>query len=75
MPHTEVPGERVPLRMWAAPDEVEAAAMEQLRNVTRMPWVHGLAVMPDVRFREAARRSSTGPTTATATRWSAGSTG
>ncbi len=35
MPYTEVSGERVPIRMWAAPDEVEAAAMEQLRNVTR----------------------------------------
>ncbi len=48
MPCTEVPKERVPIRMWADPDEVETAAMEQLRNVTRVPWVHGLAVMPDV---------------------------
>ncbi|MFD3688321.1 RtcB family protein [Nocardiopsis sp. NPDC058631] len=54
MPYTEVPGERVPIRMWAAPDEVEAAAMEQLRNVTRMPWVHGLAVMPDVHYGKGA---------------------
>ncbi|NKY99357.1 RtcB family protein [Nocardiopsis alborubida] len=54
MPYTEVSGERVPIRMWAAPDEVEAAAMEQLRNVTRMPWVHGLAVMPDVHYGKGA---------------------
>ncbi|QUX27352.1 RtcB family protein [Nocardiopsis akebiae] len=54
MPYTEVSGERVPIRMWAAPDGVEAAAMEQLRNVTRMPWVHGLAVMPDVHYGKGA---------------------
>jgi tRNA-splicing ligase RtcB len=54
MPYTEVSGERVPIRMWAAPDEVEAAAMEQLRNVTRVPWVHGLAVMPDVHYGKGA---------------------
>ncbi|WP_150253533.1 RtcB family protein [Nocardiopsis deserti] len=54
MSYTEVSGERVPIRMWAAPDEVEAAAMEQLRNVTRMPWVHGLAVMPDVHYGKGA---------------------
>ncbi|MFD6950113.1 RNA-splicing ligase RtcB [Nocardiopsis sp. TSRI0078] len=54
MPYTEVPGERVPIRMWAAPDEVETAAMEQLRNVTRVPWVHGLAVMPDVHYGKGA---------------------
>ena len=54
MPHTEVPGERVPIRMWADPDTVEPAAMEQLRNVTRMPWTHGLAVMPDVHYGKGA---------------------
>ncbi|NYH54617.1 tRNA-splicing ligase RtcB [Nocardiopsis arvandica] len=54
MPYTEVAGERVPIRMWAAPAEVEAAAMEQLRNVTRVPWVHGLAVMPDVHYGKGA---------------------
>ncbi|MBB6121274.1 RtcB family protein [Nocardiopsis algeriensis] len=54
MPYTEVPGDRVPIRMWADPDEVESAAMKQLRNVTRMPWVHGLAVMPDVHYGKGA---------------------
>ncbi|WP_159942399.1 MULTISPECIES: RtcB family protein [unclassified Nocardiopsis] len=54
MPYTEVAGDRVPIRMWAAPGEVEGAAMEQLRNVTRMPWVHGLAVMPDVHYGKGA---------------------
>ncbi|MBV2366165.1 RtcB family protein [Streptomonospora nanhaiensis] len=54
MPYTEVPGARVPIRMWADPDTVEPAAMDQLRNVTRLPWVHGLAVMPDVHYGKGA---------------------
>ncbi|GAA1118645.1 RtcB family protein [Nocardiopsis composta] len=54
MPYTEVPGARVPIRMWADPDGVESAAMDQLRNVTRLPWVHGLAVMPDVHYGKGA---------------------
>jgi tRNA-splicing ligase RtcB len=40
--------------MWADPDTVESAAMDQLRNVTRLPWVHGLAVMPDVHYGKGA---------------------
>ncbi|WP_017558967.1 RtcB family protein [Nocardiopsis baichengensis] len=54
MPYTEAPGARVPIRMWTDPERVEPAAMDQLRNVTRMPWVHGLAVMPDVHYGKGA---------------------
>ncbi|MFC3996462.1 RtcB family protein [Nocardiopsis sediminis] len=54
MPYTETPGARVPIRMWADPESVEQAAMDQLRNVTRLPWVHGLAVMPDVHYGKGA---------------------
>lgn len=54
MPYTEVPGDLVPIRMWADPEEVEPAAMDQLRNVTSMPWTHGLAVMPDVHYGKGA---------------------
>ncbi|PSL00204.1 tRNA-splicing ligase RtcB [Murinocardiopsis flavida] len=54
MPYTEAPGVRVPIRMWADPQSVEPAAMDQLRNVTMMPWVHGLAVMPDVHYGKGA---------------------
>ncbi|RNL86772.1 RtcB family protein [Halostreptopolyspora alba] len=54
MPYTETPGARVPIRMWADPHTVEPAAMDQLRNVTRLPWVHGLAVMPDVHYGKGA---------------------
>lgn len=34
MAYTEVPGARVPIRMWADPAGVEPGAMRQLRNVT-----------------------------------------
>ncbi|GAB3746249.1 RtcB family protein [Nocardiopsis nanhaiensis] len=54
MPHTEVSGARVPIRMWADPAQVDPAAMDQLHNVTRMPWTHGLAVMPDVHYGKGA---------------------
>ena len=54
MPYTEVPGARVPIRMWTDPNTVEQQAMEQLHNVTTLPWVHGLAVMPDVHYGKGA---------------------
>ncbi|MEY9212679.1 RtcB family protein [Thermobifida halotolerans] len=54
MPYTEVPGARVPIRMWTDPSTVEQPAMDQLRNVTTLPWVHGLAVMPDVHYGKGA---------------------
>lgn len=43
-------GFKAPTRMWADPNEVEASAMQQLRNVAALPWVRGLAVMPDCHF-------------------------
>jgi tRNA-splicing ligase RtcB (3'-phosphate/5'-hydroxy nucleic acid ligase) len=54
MPFTEVPGARVPIRMWADPADVEDAALQQLRNTTTLPWIHGLAVMPDVHYGKGA---------------------
>ena len=54
MSYTEVPGDRIPIRMWIDPDQVEEQAMRQLHNVTRVPWVHGLAVMPDVHYGKGA---------------------
>ncbi len=58
MPYTEAAGARVPIRMWADPQTVESAAMDQLRNVTRLPWVHGLAVVPDVHYGKGATAGS-----------------
>jgi tRNA-splicing ligase RtcB len=54
MTYTEVPGARVPIRMWADPATVEGAAMQQLRNVATLPWIKGLAVMPDVHYGKGA---------------------
>ncbi|OXM73617.1 MULTISPECIES: RtcB family protein [Amycolatopsis] len=51
---TAVEGARVPIRMWADPATVEDAAMRQLHNVANLPWVHGLAVMPDVHYGKGA---------------------
>ncbi|GAB3482876.1 RtcB family protein [Amycolatopsis cihanbeyliensis] len=49
-----VEGARVPIRMWADPRSVEDVAMRQLHNVANLPWVRGLAVMPDVHYGKGA---------------------
>ncbi|WP_228990678.1 RtcB family protein [Streptomyces sp. DH8] len=54
MSYVEVPGAKVPIRMWADPATVEEGAMQQLRNVSTLPWIKGLAVMPDVHFGKGA---------------------
>ncbi|MEV0279395.1 RtcB family protein [Streptomyces sp. NPDC050610] len=54
MSYTEVPGAQVPIRMWADPAAVEGVAMQQLRNVSTLPWIKGLAVMPDVHYGKGA---------------------
>ncbi|MGW1279548.1 RtcB family protein [Streptomyces tsukubensis] len=54
MSYTEVPGEQVPIRMWTDPAGVEDVAMAQLRNVATLPWIKGLAVMPDVHYGKGA---------------------
>src|SRR3954452_24479801 len=52
--YTAVEGSRVPIRMWADPASVEDQAMRQLHNVANLPWVHGVAVMPDVHYGKGA---------------------
>ncbi|KAB2589214.1 RtcB family protein [Streptomyces arboris] len=54
MSYVEVPGAKVPIRMWTDPASVEDVAMQQLRNVSTLPWIRGLAVMPDVHFGKGA---------------------
>jgi tRNA-splicing ligase RtcB len=44
----EVSGTRAPVRVWTDPATVDRQAMAQLRNVAELPWVDGVAVMPDV---------------------------
>lgn len=40
--------------MWTDPNTVETQAMQQLQNVTTLPWIKGLAVMPDVHYGKGA---------------------
>lgn len=47
-------GARAETLMWAHPHEVEHAALDQLRNISRLPWVHGVRVMPDVHLGKGA---------------------
>ncbi|MFG3286497.1 RtcB family protein [Streptomyces sp. NPDC048111] len=54
MSYTEMPGARVPIRMWTDPGSVDDGAMQQLRNVATLPWIKGLAVMPDVHYGKGA---------------------
>ncbi|MFJ4514322.1 RtcB family protein [Streptomyces sp. NPDC088816] len=54
MSYVEMPGAKVPIRMWTDPATVENAAMQQLRNVATLPWIKGLAVMPDVHYGKGA---------------------
>lgn len=49
-----LPGAQAPTLMWADPAQVEHAALEQLRTISRLPWVHGVRVMPDVHLGKGA---------------------
>ncbi|WP_211291251.1 RtcB family protein [Kineococcus xinjiangensis] len=40
--------------MWAHEHEVEHAALNQLRGISRLPWVRGVRVMPDVHLGKGA---------------------
>jgi tRNA-splicing ligase RtcB len=55
MPATLIKGDRVPIRLWANPHEVDSLAMRQLKAVSSLPWVaHHVAVMPDVHVGKGA---------------------
>ncbi|MER7763105.1 RtcB family protein [Streptomyces sp. NPDC097619] len=54
MSYTEVPGARVPIRMWTDPATVDDGALRQLQNTATLPWIKGLAVMPDVHYGKGA---------------------
>src|SRR3954471_21552662 len=40
--------------MWAQEYDVDAKALQQLRNIAALPWVHGVRVMPDVHLGKGA---------------------
>lgn len=43
-------GAAAPVLMWAEEHEIEATALQQLRDVSHLPGLHGLRVMPDVHW-------------------------
>lgn len=47
-------GTRAPVRMWIDPQTVEYQALNQIRNAGNLPWVHGVALMPDAHFGKGA---------------------
>src|SRR4051812_46946656 len=50
-----IKGRNVDIKLWAHPHEVESAALDQLRNISALPWVfHHVAAMPDVHFGKGA---------------------
>src|SRR5436309_12938757 len=41
--------------VWAWTKDIEATALDQLRNIARLPWVfHHVAAMPDVHYGKGA---------------------
>ena len=52
---SEIKGKTVPVKIWANVNEVESAALDQLRSIASLPWVfHHVAVMPDVHLGKGA---------------------
>lgn len=49
-----LPGAKADTLMWAEPHLVEPAALQQLRNISTLPWVEKLRVMPDVHLGKGA---------------------
>ncbi|WP_405161759.1 RtcB family protein [Nocardia sp. NBC_01499] len=50
----ELRGTRAQTLMWAEEHAVEQAALQQLRNIAALKWVHGVRVMPDVHLGKGA---------------------
>ncbi|GAA0578632.1 RtcB family protein [Kribbella sandramycini] len=50
----ELSGAKNSTLMWAHEHEVGAQALQQLRNIAALPWVHGVRVMPDVHLGKGA---------------------
>jgi tRNA-splicing ligase RtcB len=51
----QIKGQKVDIRLWTRAHEVEAVALDQLRNISALPWVfHHVAAMPDVHYGKGA---------------------
>jgi tRNA-splicing ligase RtcB len=54
-PLSELGGARSPIWLWTRPEEVESAALDQLRTIADLPYIHHhVAVMPDVHLGKGA---------------------
>ena len=59
-PYTEahmqrIQGRKVDIYAWANPSEIESVALDQLKNISALPWVfHHVAAMPDVHYGKGA---------------------
>ena len=48
-------GRKVDIYAWTQPSEIEGTALEQLKNISSLPWVfHHVAAMPDVHYGKGA---------------------
>src|SRR5690348_1779025 len=51
----QLKGKNVPIKMWTRIEEVESAALTQLKNIASLPWCFShIAVMPDVHLGKGA---------------------
>lgn len=51
MPYKVLNGAKIPVKIFVKDlAEIESQALDQLRNSANLPWVEGLAAMPDVHF-------------------------
>lgn len=61
--HIEIESDGAPIKAWVRGVELDERALEQLRNVARLPVLHGhVAVMPDVHWGMGATVGSVIPT-------------
>ena len=54
MTYTLLPDTRAPVKVWTDRQTIESEAAQQLRNIGSLPWVEGVAVMPDVHYGKGA---------------------
>lgn len=55
MPYKTLNGAKIPIKVFVKDlSEVESGALDQLRNSANLPWVEGLAAMPDVHWGNGA---------------------
>ncbi|MDG3014257.1 RtcB family protein [Speluncibacter jeojiensis] len=47
-------GAKAPTLLWTDESEIEDTALQQLRRMSTLPWVHGVRVMPDVHVGKGA---------------------